>query len=67
MISAMHRFWAFRAMGMVLALLGAIGPAARADKPITDKDREHWAFRPVQKPALPPVKNQGWIANPIDA
>ncbi len=26
----------------------------------------HWAFRPVRKPALPPVKAAAWAANPID-
>jgi hypothetical protein len=26
-----------------------------------------WAFRKPQRPALPPVKNQAWVRNPIDA
>ena len=34
---------------------------------ITDKDRAHWAFRPIRRPAPPAVKGQGWVANPIDA
>ncbi|MCC2672754.1 MAG: Protein of unknown function (DUF1553)/Protein of unknown function (DUF1549)/Planctomycete, partial [Armatimonadetes bacterium] len=28
---------------------------------------EHWAFRPVTRPAVPAVKNTGWVKNPIDA
>jgi mono/diheme cytochrome c family protein len=27
----------------------------------------HWSFRPVKRPALPKVKNQAWVRNPIDA
>lgn len=26
----------------------------------------HWAFQPVVKPALPPVKDAGWVRTPID-
>lgn len=29
--------------------------------------QEHWAYRPVQRPPLPPVKNAAWVRNPIDA
>jgi hypothetical protein len=34
---------------------------------ITEKDRAHWAFQPVKRPAAPAVKDAGWVANPIDA
>ncbi|HVS38148.1 MAG TPA: PSD1 and planctomycete cytochrome C domain-containing protein [Gemmataceae bacterium] len=34
---------------------------------ITDKDRAHWAFQPVKRPAVPTVKNTAWVINPIDA
>ncbi len=34
---------------------------------ITDRDRAHWAFQPVKRPSLPPVKETAWVANPIDA
>ena len=27
----------------------------------------HWAFRPLQHPSLPKVRNQAWVRNPIDA
>lgn len=28
--------------------------------------RDHWAFKPVSDPALPNVKDPGWIQSPID-
>jgi mono/diheme cytochrome c family protein len=28
--------------------------------------KNHWAFKPVSKPAPPAVKSQGWVANDID-
>jgi mono/diheme cytochrome c family protein len=34
---------------------------------ITDKDRAHWAFQPRKRPAVPQVKNKGWVTNPIDS
>jgi hypothetical protein len=27
---------------------------------------EHWAFVPPKRPALPPVKDMGWVRSPID-
>ena len=43
---------------------GAIGPAD--EKPETDP-KDHWAFRPPVRPAVPRVKNAAWVGNPIDA
>ncbi|MBB6048710.1 PSD1 and planctomycete cytochrome C domain-containing protein [Armatimonas rosea] len=34
---------------------------------ITDKARRHWAFQPVERPAIPKVKNAAWVKNPIDS
>ncbi|MEW6159712.1 MAG: DUF1553 domain-containing protein [Verrucomicrobiota bacterium] len=28
--------------------------------------RDHWAFQPAARPALPEVKNKSWVRNPID-
>ena len=28
--------------------------------------KNHWAFKPVQKPALPTVQNTAWVKNPVD-
>jgi mono/diheme cytochrome c family protein len=34
---------------------------------ITEADRRHWAFQPIQRPAPPTIANRQWpIANPID-
>lgn len=42
-------------------------PARPAEFRISDQARAHWAFQPVKRPAVPTVKNQAWVANPIDA
>lgn len=34
---------------------------------ISDKDRAHWAYQPVKRPAVPGVKATNWVRNPIDA
>jgi cytochrome c553 len=55
--------------------LGAPWPAGDAAVPairrgefqLTARDREHWAFQPVRRPAIPVVKGRAWSANPIDA
>jgi mono/diheme cytochrome c family protein len=57
--------------------LGAPWPAAEqaasppqrpgAEFQVSDKDRDHWAFRPVRRPALPAVKDPRAAANPVDA
>jgi hypothetical protein len=33
---------------------------------VTDRDRQHWAFRPLQKVQPPAVKDAAWQKNPID-
>jgi hypothetical protein len=38
------------------------------ETPITDADREHWAYQPLKKPAVPKGKDEtGWARTPIDA
>ncbi|HWL74909.1 MAG TPA: DUF1549 domain-containing protein, partial [Burkholderiaceae bacterium] len=37
-----------------------------SEAPITDDDREHWAFRPLIRPEQPVVANAAWCLNPID-
>lgn len=44
-----------------------VASAGKREKVITDKDRAHWAFQPVKRPAPPAVRNQAWVTNPIDA
>ncbi|HEY7307908.1 MAG TPA: PSD1 and planctomycete cytochrome C domain-containing protein [Gemmataceae bacterium] len=54
--------------------MGAPWPGG--DKPVTtskrefqigERDRAHWAFQPVKRPAIPAVNNRAWVSNPIDA
>jgi hypothetical protein len=45
----------------------ALGPPPRKGAlTITDKDRAHWAFRPVAAVPLPAVRDSSWCRNPID-
>jgi len=39
-----------------------------AKKPmvVTDKDKQYWAYRPLQKMEPPVVKGADWVRNPID-
>ncbi len=45
-------------------------PTAKEGGPMTEsmkaKAAKHWAFQPVQEPALPAVKDTAWPANPVD-
>jgi hypothetical protein len=36
------------------------------EAPISDGDRDHWAFRPLKRPDLPAVRDASWSRNPID-
>lgn len=33
---------------------------------VTDKDRQYWAYRPLQKIEAPKVADEKWVRNPID-
>ena len=43
---------------------GASAPAGELPEP---DPRNHWAFRPRQRPSVPTVKQPDWVRNPIDA
>jgi len=57
--------------------MGAPWPGAEKEAPstaprrtefkISDTDRAHWAFQPIRASSVPAVKDQSWVANPIDA
>ncbi|HEX3152148.1 MAG TPA: PSD1 and planctomycete cytochrome C domain-containing protein [Gemmataceae bacterium] len=34
---------------------------------VTAESKNYWAYKPVQRPTLPQVKNASWVVNPIDA
>jgi hypothetical protein len=34
---------------------------------LTDQARNHWAYQPVIKPAIPSVRNRPWCITPVDA
>lgn len=36
------------------------------ETPITAGDRDHWAYHPLKRSAVPKVKNAGWCRNAID-
>jgi Protein of unknown function (DUF1549)/Protein of unknown function (DUF1553) len=40
--------------------------AAITELPITPGDREHWSFRPLERPAVPHVRDASGPRNPID-
>jgi hypothetical protein len=44
----------------------AADEAAKSESPVTDSDREHWAFRPIASPSVPHVGDTSWPRNPID-
>ncbi len=34
---------------------------------ITEESKNYWAYRPVQRPAVPAVKDRAWVRTPVDA
>lgn len=46
--------------------IAAGAPAPVGERPQTDP-RDHWAFQPFIRPAVPVVSNVAWSRNPIDA
>jgi len=42
------------------------GAHAPAETPLPDP-RDHWSYHPVERPAIPSVKNAAWVRNPVDA
>src|SRR5690349_1064502 len=59
------------------ALLAVAGPSSATaaeptgvsdyDSVIEKSDRQHWAFQPVRRPAIPSTRDQVWPHNPIDS
>jgi hypothetical protein len=34
---------------------------------VTEESKNYWAYKPVQRPSVPKVKNNEWVQNPVDA
>ncbi len=45
----------------------ADGATSPVDEQPDPDPKEHWAFRSVERPAVPQVANAAWVKNPIDA
>ncbi|MDP3071487.1 MAG: PSD1 and planctomycete cytochrome C domain-containing protein, partial [Opitutaceae bacterium] len=46
---------------------GAPDPRSLAAKGVyAGVGKNHWAFQPVKKPAVPEVQNKAWVQNPVD-
>ena len=43
-----------------------ISKTGRLEMVVTDEDRNHWSFRPLQTITPPVVADQAWIQNPVD-
>jgi mono/diheme cytochrome c family protein len=43
-----------------------VRPAAASAGDYGGNGKDHWAFKPVKKPALPAVQNDSWIKNDVD-
>ena len=42
-------------------------PLVAREDDMQDAQKEHWAWRSVRRPAVPKVKNEAWVKNPVDA
>ena len=53
-------------VGILKAWIEQGAPAPAGEQPESDP-RQHWAFRPLVLPTIPPVHNTTWVRNPVDA
>lgn len=42
------------------------GAVAHSEMVVTDEDRKHWSFLPLERPPLPAVKNAKFVRTPVD-
>jgi hypothetical protein len=61
----MNRANRLKAVLVALALAASAG--ASNDLPFSAEQLRHWAYQPVQKPAVPTVKQRAWVKTPVDA
>ena len=43
------------------------GGEKAAHKGISEEAKRYWAYQPVKRPAVPEVKERGWVRTPVDA
>jgi hypothetical protein len=48
------------------ALAGLFDTRAGAGEDAVIGSQAHWAFRPIERPAVPATRNGAWVRNPID-
>jgi len=56
-----------RVVHCVTWLLVAASPSAAQPADWSDAKKSHWAWKPAVRSAIPLVKNNAWVRNPIDA
>lgn len=54
------------AEGVVAKKLPTGEDAKLRETSLTDSDRDHWAYQPLERPEPPKVKGDTWVQNPID-
>lgn len=42
------------------------GQSKKLEMRVTDRDRQHWAFRPLARVEPPQPRNAGWVKTPLD-
>lgn len=62
----MYRFVALASALVIAAAANADDTAILHEDPITEGERDHWAFRPLLRPVPPDVGDLAWPLNPID-
>ena len=60
------RWLPFFCLIIVAANFGSAADDVIDEERITDVDRDHWAFRPVKKQAIPNVSDKNWSSTKID-
>jgi hypothetical protein len=56
-----------RCQGLALAFTVLVLATANGADRFTARQKEHWAWKPPLRPAMPAVKERSWVRNPIDA
>src|SRR5262249_52762657 len=55
------------ASAFIASLALTAAEPAYQDPPITPAQRQHWAYRPPMRPAVPALRSAAWVRTPIAA